>query len=62
MKSFDPSLVRLIITQATPHQSPVIHSDGDVLDFYQRVNHFWTKEWNQTLKDLVLLSLGGGDR
>lgn len=62
MKSIDSSLVRLIITQATPHQAPVIHSDSYVLDFYRRVNEHWRTEWNQTLKHLVVLSLAGGDR
>lgn len=62
IKSIDPSLVRLIITQATPHQAPVIHSDSYVLDFYHRVNEHWRTEWNQTLKHLVVLSLAGGDR
>jgi hypothetical protein len=59
---FNPDTVRLIITQATPHQAPVIHSDSHVVDFYSRVNQYWKKEWNHSLKHLVLLSLAGGDR
>ena len=61
-KSLDPKLVRLIITQATPHQAPVIHSDSDVRSFYARVNEYWRTEWNHSLQHLVLLSLAGGDR
>ncbi|CAF0933696.1 unnamed protein product [Rotaria sordida] len=59
---FNPNTVRLIITQATPHQAPVIHSDSYVIDFYSRVNEYWKNEWNNSLKHLVLLSLAGGDR
>jgi hypothetical protein len=59
---FNPNTVRLIITQATPHQAPVIHSDSYVIDFYSRVNNYWKNQWNNSLKHLVLLSLAGGDR
>ena len=54
--------MRLIITQATPHQAPVIHSDRYVIDFYSRVNQYWKNEWNNTLQHVVLVSLAGGDR
>ncbi|CAF4044047.1 unnamed protein product [Rotaria sp. Silwood2] len=59
---FNPNTVRLIITQATPHQAPVIHSDSYVIKFYSRVNEYWKNEWNNSLKHLVLVSLAGGDR
>jgi hypothetical protein len=59
---FDPTTVRLIITQATPHQAPVIDSDSYVVDFYSRVNKYWKNEWNNSLQHLVVLSLAGGDR
>jgi GPI inositol-deacylase len=62
MKSIDPNIVRLIITQATPHQAPVIHADSDVLKFYTRVNHYWRMHWNDSLKNLIVVSLAGGDR
>ncbi|CAF0734942.1 unnamed protein product [Adineta steineri] len=61
-KRFDPNTVRLIITQATPHQAPVIHSDNNVIEFYSRVNNYWKNEWNNSLQHLVLVSLAGGDR
>ncbi|CAF1364230.1 unnamed protein product [Adineta ricciae] len=59
---FNPNTVRLIITQATPHQAPVIHSDRYVIDFYSRVNQYWKNEWNNSLQHVVLVSLAGGDR
>ena len=59
---FDPNSVRLIITQATPHQAPVIHFDGYIMKFHSRVNEYWKNEWNNSLKHLVLLSIAGGDR
>lgn len=59
---FDANTVRLVITQATPHQAPVIHSDSYVVNFYSRVNQYWKDEWNKSLQHLVLLSLAGGDR
>ncbi|CAF0811000.1 unnamed protein product [Rotaria sp. Silwood1] len=62
LSRFNPNTVRLIITQATPHQAPVIHSDSYVVNFYSRVNEYWKNEWNNSLKHLVLVSLAGGDR
>ncbi|CAF1188717.1 unnamed protein product, partial [Didymodactylos carnosus] len=59
---FDPSTVQIIITQATPHQAPVINYDSYLVQFYQNVNNYWKREWNNTLKHVVLLSLAGGDR
>ncbi|CAM2698748.1 unnamed protein product [Rotaria socialis] len=59
---FDPNTVRLIITQATPHQAAVIHADSYIMNFYSRVNQYWKDEWNNSLKHLTLLSLAGGDR
>ncbi|UJR36520.1 hypothetical protein I4U23_029241 [Adineta vaga] len=59
---FDPNTVRLIITQATPHQAPVIHSDSYVMNFYSRVNQYWKDEWNNSLQHIILVSLAGGDR
>ncbi|CAF1289706.1 unnamed protein product, partial [Didymodactylos carnosus] len=59
---FDQNTVKIIITQATPHQAPVINYDSYLVDFYQNINDYWKKEWNNTLKHIVLLSLAGGDR
>jgi glycosylphosphatidylinositol deacylase len=59
---FNPNTVRLIITQATPHQAPVIHADSYIIDFYSRVNKYWRNQWNKSLQHLVLVSLAGGDR
>ena len=59
---FNPKTVLLLITQATPHQAPVIHSDSYIMDFYSRVNQYWINQWNHSLEHLVLVSLAGGDR
>ena len=58
---FDPDLINVIITLATPHQ-PVVLLDRETQDFYNNVNRYWTENRNSKLKDVTLVSVGGGDR
>ncbi|XP_066952739.1 GPI inositol-deacylase [Macrobrachium rosenbergii] len=54
------STVPLIITQATPHTRPVVTVDHHLKEFYEKVNDYWEKERNCTLKDVILITVGGG--
>ncbi|XP_033108072.1 GPI inositol-deacylase-like [Anneissia japonica] len=61
--NFNPKLVSTIITQATPHDSPVVKADKDLDKFQLSVNKFWREHWNSSsLEDVVLVSVGGGFR
>ena len=62
LPNFDSKLVQTVITQATPHQSPVISLDATLADFYNNVNTYWKQHKNTTLKDVVVVSSGGGYR
>ena len=67
LPDFDPSVVHTIITQATPHQAPVVNLDPLLNEFYTKVNEFWERESNASrkdaiLKDVTLFSSGGGHR
>ncbi|KAK3859351.1 hypothetical protein Pcinc_034526, partial [Petrolisthes cinctipes] len=55
-----PTMVPLIITQATPHTRPVIVLDQQLNDFYDKVNAYWIMERDYDLKDVVLVTVGGG--
>ncbi|XP_071964178.1 GPI inositol-deacylase-like isoform X2 [Antedon mediterranea] len=59
---FNSKLVNTIITQATPHDSPVVKADKELDEFQLSVNKFWKNEMNDTLSDVVVLSVGGGFR
>ncbi|KAK4316241.1 hypothetical protein Pmani_012576, partial [Petrolisthes manimaculis] len=55
-----PTMVPLIITQATPHTRPVIVLDQHLDDFYDKVNAYWIMERDYELRDVVLVTVGGG--
>ncbi|XP_058888456.1 GPI inositol-deacylase isoform X1 [Acipenser ruthenus] len=61
LPKFNHRLISLIITQATPHQGPVLPLDSDLLDFYATVNQHWS-ERAQELRNVTVLSVGGGFR
>uniref|UniRef100_A0A8C1CI38 GPI inositol-deacylase n=1 Tax=Cyprinus carpio carpio TaxID=630221 RepID=A0A8C1CI38_CYPCA len=56
---FNPRLVSLIITQASPHQAPVLSLDPYILEFYSRVRHRWATSAEE-LRNVSVLSVGGG--
>lgn len=62
LPKFDKKLVDTIITQATPHQSAVISVDSYTASYYDKVNSFWRKNHNTTLRDVTVISTGGGYR
>ena len=51
-----------MITQASPHRSPVIALDPYVVDFYDHVNSYWLYNGSRKHEDMLLLSTGGGYR
>ena len=59
---FDTKMVHTIITQATPHQEPVINIDSEIANFYSDVNEYWTQNKNTTLKHVTVFATGGGFR
>ncbi|XP_070580466.1 GPI inositol-deacylase-like [Ptychodera flava] len=62
LPDFDQSTVHTIITQATPHRAPVIEADIYIATFYNNVNQYWMMNQNSTLRDVTVLSVGGGER
>ncbi|XP_046355046.2 GPI inositol-deacylase-like [Haliotis rufescens] len=62
LPTFDPSLVTTIITQATPHQAPAIAIDNVLSSFYDEINTYWRLHANSTLRDVTVVSTGGGYR
>ncbi|XP_038068975.1 GPI inositol-deacylase-like [Patiria miniata] len=63
LPDFQQSLVHTVITQATPHVSPVIGADKYLVDFYSTVNKYWKEHIHgDGLKDVTLLSVSGGHR
>ncbi|XP_014242271.1 GPI inositol-deacylase isoform X2 [Cimex lectularius] len=57
---FDPSLVKIIITLATPHM-PAILPDLYLAQYYEKVNNYWDN--SPHLKEKInFLSIGGGPR
>ncbi|RVE57714.1 hypothetical protein OJAV_G00201970 [Oryzias javanicus] len=58
---FNTRLVSLIITQASPHQAPVLALDPYLLDFYSAVRTRWVNQANK-LRNVTVLSVGGGYR
>ncbi|ELU07106.1 hypothetical protein CAPTEDRAFT_189001 [Capitella teleta] len=62
LPNFDKSRVHTVITQATPHQLPVVALDLNLAAFYDRVNSFWRQEHNLSLSHVTVLSTGGGFR
>ncbi|XP_052071301.1 GPI inositol-deacylase-like isoform X3 [Mytilus californianus] len=62
LPEFDQNSVNTIITQATPHQAPVISLDRMIATYYSRVNNYWRTHSNTTLKHVTVVSTGGGYR
>ncbi|XP_078684049.1 GPI inositol-deacylase-like [Branchiostoma floridae x Branchiostoma belcheri] len=63
LPDFDPSMVNTIITQATPHQSPVINADQYMADFYRTVNQYWQDGMSSgRLSHVTIASTGGAHR
>ncbi|XP_072296280.1 GPI inositol-deacylase isoform X2 [Eucyclogobius newberryi] len=60
LPKFNPNLVTLIITQASPHVAPVLGLDPYLLNFYRAVRHKWLK--SERLRNVTVLSVGGGFR
>uniref|UniRef100_A0A8C7CQT6 GPI inositol-deacylase n=1 Tax=Oncorhynchus kisutch TaxID=8019 RepID=A0A8C7CQT6_ONCKI len=58
---FSPRLVSLIITQASPHQAPVLSLDAHLLEFYSAVRQRWVGR-AEDLRNVTVLSVGGGYR
>ncbi|KAL2081141.1 hypothetical protein ACEWY4_022994 [Coilia grayii] len=58
---FNSRLVSLIITQASPHQAPVLPLDPYLLEFYSAVRRRWIAG-AQDLRNVTVLSVGGGYR
>jgi glycosylphosphatidylinositol deacylase len=54
--------VNTIITQATPHQRPVVNLDKKMSDYYDRVNRYWLNKNHTGVDHVVLVSLYGGVR
>jgi GPI inositol-deacylase len=59
---FDAEIVNTVITQATPHRMPVIALDPFSVDFYSRVNTYWSVNGTRLHEKVVVLSTGGGYR
>lgn len=58
---FNPQLVGLIITQASPHVAPVLALDPYLLDFYAALRQKWVTQADK-LRNVTVLSVGGGYR
>ncbi|KAK1797667.1 hypothetical protein P4O66_008038 [Electrophorus voltai] len=61
LPGFSPGLVSLILTQASPHQAPVLSLDPYILEFYSSVSRRWSTE-AEDLRNVTVLSVGGGYR
>ncbi|GCB65902.1 GPI inositol-deacylase isoform X2 [Scyliorhinus torazame] len=61
LPNFKPTLISLIITQATPHVAPVLLVDRYLKDFYTTVNNYWILK-EKDLRNITILSMGGGFR
>lgn len=57
---FDPSVVQMIVTLATPH-SPALLSDHLLSSYYESVNAFWDT-YNASEDNINVISIGGGPR
>lgn len=58
---FNLRLISLIITQASPHQAPVLPLDPYILEFYAAVRRRWITGAHD-LRNVTVLSVGGGYR
>ncbi|KAG7467475.1 hypothetical protein MATL_G00154330 [Megalops atlanticus] len=58
---FNPQLVSLIVTQASPHLAPVLPLDAQLLEFYSTVRGRWCSG-AEDLRNVTVLSVGGGHR
>ncbi|XP_077392151.1 GPI inositol-deacylase [Festucalex cinctus] len=61
LPNFNHNLVRLVITQASPHVAPVLVLDQYLRDFYSSLRKKWVKQAYE-LRNVTVLSIGGGCR
>ncbi|XP_054827622.1 GPI inositol-deacylase isoform X2 [Eublepharis macularius] len=61
LKNFKAELINVLVTQATPHNAPVMPLDQYLTDFYTAVNHHWSLK-AQDVANLTTLSVAGGFR
>lgn len=59
---FDPSVVRVIFTFATPHSRPVIVFDEYIYRYYRTTSKTWLSGRPNKLKHVTLISVGGGHK
>ncbi|XP_046987741.1 GPI inositol-deacylase [Schistocerca americana] len=62
LPDFNTSLVKVIVTLATPHVSPVLSVDWHLSSYFGKTNVFWGTHRNDQLKNVTFVSLGGGHR
>ncbi len=60
-EDFDSRKISTVITLATPH-SPVLVMDWETRAFYDSVDQHWNATRDKELKDVTLVSVGGGER
>ena len=60
LRGFEADKVHTIVTQATPHRQPVIAMDSLLSEFYDHVNGYWAAHHNTSLRDVTVVSTGGG--
>lgn len=58
--SFDPRLVQLILTFATPHSRPVVVFDEYTYKYYQETSKTWLTGRSKKLAHVTIASIGGG--
>lgn len=60
LPNFDRKLVHTILTQAAPHQTPVVLLDPYMVHFYETVNGYWSENGTVHMEDVSLVSVAGG--
>ncbi|KAJ3411662.1 GPI inositol deacylase [Chytridiales sp. JEL 0842] len=66
--SYSPGSVNTIITLATPHVHPPLTFERRMVDLFTRMNLYWSRRLKgeenteNNLKDVMLLSISGGNR
>lgn len=60
LPEFDRKLVHTIIALASPHQTSVFSFDPFLVNFYERVNGYWTDNGTVHSEDVSLVSISGG--
>ncbi|XP_071438562.1 GPI inositol-deacylase [Hetaerina americana] len=59
---FDHDMVNSIITLAAPHKSPVLMADEHIAKYHANVSRHWTHKRNVSWTNIVIASIGGGQR